>query len=423
MRKRPCGFHHHSLRLSLALCCLLAVALCPALLAQTEPEAVPLEPSSLDEIWASVTSADFGTVNTIPSRQLTPQGGLDGPPTSWGAFRLGPGDLTLAPFDASPDARLDPPTQETCRSGDQEAFPHKDAMSRTPVEVVEDEPNDTLATADPIAVFGTCPGQATQVNVSGTFDLPEPVALASSPEADGAIPLATPTWLEAGKAVRLDGRIGDGSFGRAGSGSGDFDFYAVTGVEAGQVLSVDVAKPSGLDAMDPFAIVWSPEGLFEAVAFAGTTFRFTAPADGDYYVSIGASNTFQTDPFDPSSGLGAASEGDYSLVLGLNYRQVDLFDLRLRAGDVLSAVVDGEGKALRLIDTSGVERRVLGIDLDRGLAAPLVTDGFASLAQVVERAGTWTLAVEGSTPGSYTLELRVFRPGFSGFADSFDTPR
>ena len=59
-------------------------------------------------------------------------------------------------------------------------------------------------------------------------------------EDEGSIPLAGNTGLGPGAAVEASGTIGDGPFGSSGTGSGDFDFFRIGGVLAGQIITVDL---------------------------------------------------------------------------------------------------------------------------------------------------------------------------------------
>ena len=102
--------------------------------------------------------------------------------------------------------------------------------------------NDTIGTAEPVLGFGTGPGDDPTAEVNG-FLKPPPTTPIASVEDDGDIFKANPTGLAGGDAVIASAEIGDGPLGSSGSGSGDFDFYAITGVAAGQTITVDVDTP------------------------------------------------------------------------------------------------------------------------------------------------------------------------------------
>lgn len=288
----------------------------------------------------------------------------------------------------------------------------------------ETEPNDSQATANFIAGFGTAPGEDPAVDVAGTFSVPPATPLAQRPEDEGSIPLATPTGLTTGNAVRVSAVIGDGPFGSAASGggffSGDVDFYRIGGVLAGQAILVDVDTPVPFGDLDSFVAVWSSSGAL--LAFGdddGSSFDsflvFTAPVADDYYVSITGFGTFITgNPFDSSSGLGPGSEGTYEVTLGLDNFATDFFAVDLRQGDVVSGNVLGSGNALTLVDPGGTvrvgSRQDLSFIYPPGVS-PLPGGGNAAFAYVVEEAGTYAIRVDGSTSGPYTFELRAFRAG------------
>ena len=75
------------------------------------------------------------------------------------------------------------------------------------------------------------------------------------------------------------------------------------------------------------------------------TWSFVVPADGDYYVSVAAYGSLApVIPTESGSGLGAASEGPYDMILALDLVQdVDAYDFDLQAGDILGATVHGSG--------------------------------------------------------------------------------
>lgn len=70
-------------------------------------------------------------------------------------------------------------------------------------------------------------------------------------EDEGSIPLASETGLVTGSVVDTTGTIGDGPFGSAGTGSGDFDFFRIGGVLAGQEITIDIDTPIPMGDLDP----------------------------------------------------------------------------------------------------------------------------------------------------------------------------
>ncbi len=255
----------------------------------------------------------------------------------------------------------------------------------------------------------------------GTYELfvvtfPPPCG---SVEDDGAIPLANPTGLVSGAAVRVSGIVGDGPHGSSGGNTGDFDFFAVTGLVPGQTLVVDVDTPVPFGDLDPFVALWHQAGFL--IAFNdddGQTFDsrliVQVPIPGDYFVSIGGFGSFITaDPFDPSSGFGPGSEGDYDATISLDVGGVDVYTLDLEAGDSVGATVDGAATRVTLLDPAGGE--LVGAGGDLSFIYPpgslLPGGGNASVAQVVNFDGRY--GIEVTSAGAYAADIRVFRPGLS----------
>lgn len=133
----------------------------------------------------------------------------------------------------------------------QQRLLHDRDADEQPILVDEDEPagsrgsNDTAATAQKIPDFGTGRHDTNRARILGQLSPTQvdPEAVDANEEDDGAIPLARDTGIEAERpGIRTSGYIGDGPHGSAGSGTGDFDFYAVT-AGAGTTLTVDITTP------------------------------------------------------------------------------------------------------------------------------------------------------------------------------------
>ncbi|MEM6795339.1 MAG: hypothetical protein AAF725_15280, partial [Acidobacteriota bacterium] len=219
----------------------------------------------------------------------------------------------------------------------------------------EVEPNNSQAEAQPLPDFGTGPEDSSQFIIASSIAVPtQPTPFAQVAEDDGAIPSASPTGLAPGQAVTALGTIGDGPHGTAGTRNGDFDFFQIAGVEAGQILSMDVRTFDPAGDLDPHCALWDSAGnlldfLEDLNIESVISFDFDcrlvveAPADGDYYFSIGgwsedgeqASELLPRDPFDSGSGFGTASQGGYTVTLGLDAVDRDCFSFSLTPGDVL----------------------------------------------------------------------------------------
>jgi hypothetical protein len=148
--------------------------------------------------------------------------------------------------------------------------------------------NDAVGAAEFLAGFGTGTADDPQVVINGQLaPNAAPTILAPFAEDDGSISLASPTGLTAGNSVRINGaQIGDGPHGNT---TGDFDFYSVTGVVAGQVITAAIDTPfSG--GVDSVIGIWSSTGtlLDYNDDFNGldSYLSFTAPTDGDYFISV-----------------------------------------------------------------------------------------------------------------------------------------
>jgi hypothetical protein len=297
------------------------------------------------------------------------------------------------------------------------------AAPPAPVVYDEEEPegtfgsNDDQPSAERITGFGTGAGQDRAVRVLGELSTPdvetEPLTTA---EDNGAIPLATATEIpDTRDGVEVDSEIGDGPHGSAGSGSGDFDFYALNGV-AGQTITLDTAG----SGMDTVVAIYDAEGnLLDLNDDARPDFtsllRFQVPADGEYFAFVGGFSFFgglPEDPFDSGSGTGFGEEGDYHLVITHGEVDRDYFAVRLRSGDVLGGTID-EGSAdivvHRLDGSQGV-----GSTQDASSIypanTPLPGGGNAATAYVAEETGWYAVSTE-EGDGGYQMQLEVYRPG------------
>ncbi len=102
----------------------------------------------------------------------------------------------------------------------------------------------------------------------------------------------------------------------AGSGAGDFDFYAVE-LRAGQTLIADTDTPAGeLDTMIFVFDAWGNEVEFND-DYDGRDSRveFTPWESGTYYVAVAGFWNEPWDPFDSGSGDGFGSEGPYDITI------------------------------------------------------------------------------------------------------------
>ena len=283
--------------------------------------------------------------------------------------------------------------------------------------------NDTLGTAQFISGFGTGASQDSEVDLAGFLSNAVPTRLFSIGEDNGSIPLANNTGLIAGEQIEVRGAsIGNGPNGSAGTGTGDFDFYAITNVKSGERISVVVEDATLFNGLDPVIALYSNSGSILQIGFltSNTTAQldFVANMDGDYYVMVGGTGTgFPTDPTDSASGNGvgtnASAEGTYNMIIGLNAVDIDYYSFNLEAGDILGANVFGAGQTLSLYGPGNAgplifqsSQALAGLYPD---GSPLPGNGNASASFVAAVGGTYTVAVTGNQ-GLYDLQLRAFRP-------------
>src|SRR5262249_45700371 len=161
------------------------------------------------------------------------------------------------------------------------------------------------------------PGEYAGADISG-FSTSPPRTIAAA-EDDGSIPLANPTGLVTSgtDAVVVTAHIGDGPHGSAGTSSGDYDHYRFV-AHADQFLTADATATLIGSSLDTVIGLYDSSGTLLASNddafdndFGHTTdslLQFLLPTDDSYsLVVFGKGSGFQTDPFDPASGGGAAS--------------------------------------------------------------------------------------------------------------------
>ncbi len=290
--------------------------------------------------------------------------------------------------------------------------------------------NDTQDAAQPIDGFGTGIDQMREVDIVGTLFAPPPTEIGPFDEDDGSIPLANDTGLTSGQRVRTNGFIGDGPHGSLGLSTGDFDVYKVAGVQAGQILTIDIDTPEGgMTRLDTKVGLYDSTGVLTeqnddgVVGSPDSFLEVTIAADGDYFVLVrGINSDWPGDPFDSGSGPKAGSEGPYTVTIGLDVSDVDFYSIDLKAGDVLGINLEDQARRLTLFDPSGTV--LMGSGLDGSVLfprdSPLPGGGNASAAYVVNQAGRYAISTERGE-GAYTLALRLFRPILEGTAEAGQT--
>ncbi|MEX0979348.1 MAG: hypothetical protein WDZ48_10870, partial [Pirellulales bacterium] len=244
----------------------------------------------------------------------------------------------------------------------------------------------------------------------------QPLTIIGPTEDDGSIPLANPTGLVSGTSVGVVGFIGDGPFGFT---SGDYDFYEVPSVAAGDVITVQIGAEMFFSEVDSVVGIYDAAGNVLAFndQFSGNDsfLEFTAPHAGDYFVFVADFFTggFLADPFDSSTGQGVGNIDFYIIKIGLNVGDPDFVAFDLEAGDILGGTVSGGADGLSLRNAAGEEMITSHQDASfiYPASSPLPGGGSAVLAWVIDTPGTYYLRTSGlGLGGSYDLNLRVFRP-------------
>lgn len=298
------------------------------------------------------------------------------------------------------------------------------------VAVDEEEPNDTPGSAMELDGFGFGPGQATEVDLSGSAG-PQGTPFSTAAEDNGAIPLATSGFgLTDGTRFVTTSTIGNGPHGSGGTGTGDFDFVELPGLDVGDVVTVDIATPfGGVAGLDSYLTIFDSAGSVIAAnddenfpLTLDSFVEFTVPTPGTYYVCVGSFlSQAPADPFDSSTGPGSFSEGDYTLIIGVNVPPVsdpDFFSFNLTPGDVLG--IDAANTAqLSLFESASGDLMVASALDASGIyppGSPLPGGSGVALAFVAREAGEYVLRVDGTPAVPYTAALRLFRPGLEAAA-------
>lgn len=295
--------------------------------------------------------------------------------------------------------------------------------------VNEIEPNNSLNNVQVLDTFGTGDGEDSQLIVNGSINSPSPTGFAVDLEDNGSIPLATSVAISSGEIVAADALIGDGPHGSSGSGNADFDFFELANIAAGDVIRVEVNTSSPTGDLDPNTAIWDAAGQLlefnEDISGANFDSRltFTAPDDGTYYISVGgwktggASAVLPGDPFDSGSGTGAASEGLYTIEIGLNGIDIDCYGLNLEPGDMFGADLQGAGTRVELFLANGeLQMGSTGSAAGFYPAANPLPGGNVTIDFVTFESEQHGVCVQGNV-GNYSLELGVFRQIFEDSDD------
>jgi hypothetical protein len=296
------------------------------------------------------------------------------------------------------------------------------ALVSSPVVADEDEPvgtrgaNEGPAAAQLVRGFGTAAGQNPKLRILGGLS-PEtvaPVTVTPSTEDDGSIPLAADTGIGTARdGIATTAVIGDGPHGKAGTGTGDFDFYKIQ-ANAGEIITVETDTPTG--PLDTVVYLYDAAGTVLARnddASADFDSRISLPVQvaGAYYAMVTGYNAVPADPGDPASGGRFGSEGPYALTITSAEDDRDFYAVKLRKGDVLGASIKGGAAYVTVHDTTPQE--AFGAERDLSvlypMSSPLPGGGNAVADHVATTAG-WHYVGVGKGKGSYDVTVEVYRP-------------
>ncbi|MCH7751227.1 MAG: DVUA0089 family protein [Planctomycetes bacterium] len=311
-------------------------------------------------------------------------------------------------------------------------FPNKYTASQAAsfaalITVGESESNDTPATANAVPL-GFDPAEDFAVDVTGSLGSGTDLAVVAQ-NVDGA-----------GWNLNANGNISNSTslphISIQGTGDGTFDYYSFTVANAGDQAVFDI----DFENFDTELFLYDSSGNLLAQnddngsdpgsgGFLASLINSTFASPGTYIIGVGEFSSF-----DDGGQIGGNTPdpGDaYTLHIslqnhGLNpggadpvaevepnhlVAEVDFFAIDLEPGDIFGANVSGGGTHLTFRAPDGSELVGSGQDLTfiHPVASPLPGGGNAALSYVIDTTGTYTIAVDQGS-GSYTLNLRVFRP-------------
>lgn len=296
------------------------------------------------------------------------------------------------------------------------------ASAQNPLPYKEKEPpgnngaNDSLATAEHIGGFGT--QRNSKVRLTG--DLKPDTSIPTLPpaaEPSDAFGQASETGVgTTRRSVRTNGTIGDGPYGSAGDGTGDFDFYRVSAGATPVTFTARTLTPTG--DLDTLLALFDKDALWtindNVAGSTDSSISFTIPPGREFFLMVGSGPFgIPGDPTKPGTGRGFQTEGPYELkIISGPSEDLDYYSFDLRAGDVLGASLADGGTRLAVYDPAG--REVFGSAQDAtsifSTASPMPGGGNAVVDFVAPKEGRYRLGVEAGE-GAYDIKLEAFRPG------------
>ncbi|MEV6238180.1 hypothetical protein [Lentzea sp. NPDC051838] len=323
------------------------------------------------------------------------------------------------------EAKVDWNAVQQSREARKQSQAAKPKSASTPLTYAEKESgqgaNDAPAKAEHVAGFGTGRGKNPKLELTGDLagDPTIPV-VTPSPEMNDAVPNASETRVPSqGRALKTSGTIGDGPYGSAGDGSGDHDFYKLSGGTTGLWATVETDTPTG--GLDTFLAAFDATGVLQGQNdnLVGTTdsrLRVFVPPATDVFVMVAGAGpgSIPADPMKPGTGKRVTTEGAYDLTIATGDGQVDkdFFSVDLKAGDVLGASAAGRATRVMVHDPAG--REVFGSSQDFSFLyaenSPMPAGGNAVADFVAPKDGRYTVGVENGD-GAYDVTVEAYRPG------------
>lgn len=296
---------------------------------------------------------------------------------------------------------------------------------QTPTPVGEVEENNSITSAQILPNFGTGNLQTAAIDLFGNISEPSDPIFAGSPvEDDSSIPNATTVTLAPLERKRLNATIGNGPFGSAGTQTGDFDFFRIPAVGSGETLFAETNITHPFDGVDTLMAVYTADGQLlafnddeDVTVSLESKIAISVPFAGDYFVCVGSyidpetEQRLLTDPFNGATGPGVGDEGPYEIILGRGDTDVDFFEVNFEAGDIFGFNAEGFASNISLLTETGF--LLLGSSDDASFiyppVSPLPGGNAAAGAYVIPDDGTYYIRAQGTDPGVYRLDLRVFR--------------
>ncbi len=313
------------------------------------------------------------------------------------------------------------------------------------IENVDQYVNNTIHTAQNLPNFGSADYNINTIIVNGVSKVEDENVIENyrdtvSNEDNGAIPLAELITFDNNPDVDVDivgvsGFLDDGPHGSAGTGTGDFDVYAIE-LEANATISMVVESPIGtfVSIYNEAGNFLRPNDSFMADGNPGELLRilsFTAPETGVYYFNIGSVNIALENPFDPTSGAvfvpNAPLESGPYLALFFNYGVTDQdhYAINLKKGDVFGVDIDNSTRFVApfisvLLPDGSLQ---IGTNTRSNVSIaeenPIPNNGRSNFVFIAPRDGRYIVRID-KTIGNYRAELVVSRPGYEtnnkGFA-------